>query len=987
MYILLMEPTQRFPIINSSYLHPSLIQSTALILMAKYNTEYSSSSLMLLHLLLTISFQIGQNAGAAAAAAVAEVDVGLILDADTIFGKIANTCISMGLEDFYASHPNYSTRLLLHHRDSKGDVVQAASAAIDLLKNVQVSAILGPQASTQANFVIDIGNKTKVPIISPATSPSLSPKENPYFIRAALIGSYQVKPVASIVKAFGWREIVLIYEDSSYGNGIVPHLTDALLLVNAQVRHRSVISISATDDHILQELYKLQTMQTRVFVLHMSLSLASRVFLKVKDVGMMSRGYVWITTDVTSFIDSMDSTVIESMQGVIGVKPYVPKSNELDKFKKRWRKRFLQENPDIDDEYNLNVFGLWAYSSVKALAMAVEKVKIAKPKFKKPNANVENLTDLVSIGTSEMGPRLLQSIRNMRFKDLSGEFNLVNGELQSSTFQIVNVNGKQDREIGFWTPKYGILKDLRPRNIKDNYTTSKEDLRIIIWPGESDIVPKGWEIPTSTKKKLRVGVPAKCGFEEFIKVETNPQTNAVSVTGLCAHVFEEVMDHYLPYYIPYEYIPFPSSGNPNQCPNYDDLVYQNFDVVVGDISIIANRSNFVDFTLPFTESGVSMIVPVKDNKSKGGWIFMKPLTMDLWLTIGAFFIFIGFVVWVIEHRINKEFRGPLLYQVGTMLWFSFSTLVFAHREKVISNLSRFVVITWMFVVLVVQSNYTASLTSMLTVQKLQPTVTDINALIKSGEYIGYQEGSFVGGLLKSSYPDPSKLKAYDSLQKFDEALSNGSKNNGVGAIVDELPYLRLFLAKYCNKYTMIGSTYKTAGFGFAFAKGSPLVPEVSRAILHVTEGKRMNEIPDKIYGKEQDCNMQDDITTTSESLTLDSFKGLFLIACVSSLSALIIFFGDFLYKNKDILTSNDSIREKVTKIAKSFDEKKDGPSRKEPTTTNEGIAMSRMVKTQVLEGPQSPAISIFHSAEGIFSQDEGLSTTEPGSPNQFMTLY
>ncbi|XP_052181358.1 glutamate receptor 2.9-like [Diospyros lotus] len=962
--------------------------------------EYSSSQLLLL-LFLIISFQYivpllgggggGRNGSASAAAAV-EVDVGLILDADTIFGKIANTCISMGLEDFYASHPNYSTRLLLHHRDSKGDVVQAASAAIDLLKNVQVSAILGPQASTQANFVIDIGNKTQVPIISTATSPSLSPKENPYFIRAALIGSYQVKPVASIVNAFGWREIVLIYEDSSYGNGIVPHLTDALLLVNAQVRHRSVISISATDDHILQELYKLQTMQTKVFVLHMSLSLASRVFLKAKDVGMMSKGYVWITTDVvTSFIDSMDSTVIESMQGVIGVKPYVPRSNELDKFKKRWRKRFLQENPDIDYEYNLNVFGLWAYSSVKALAMAMEKVKIVEPKFKETNANVENLTDLVAIGTSEMGPRLLQSIRNMTFKDLSGEFNLVNGELQSSTFQIVNVNGKQDREIGFWTPKYGILKDLRPRNIKDSYTTNKDDLRIIIWPGESDIVPKGWEIPTSTKKKLRVGVPSKCGFEEFIKVETNPQTNAITVTGFCALVFEEVMNHYLPYYIPYEYIPFPSPDNPNPCPNYDDLVHQialnKFDIVVGDITIVANRSNFVDFTLPFTESGVSMIVPVKDNESKGGWIFMKPLTRDLWLTIGAFFMFIGFVVWVLEHRVNKEFRGPPLYQVGTMFWFSFSTFVFAHREKVISNLSRFVAIVWMFVVLVVTSSYTASLTSMLTVQKLQPTVTDINVLIKSGEYIGYQEGSFVGGLLKSSYNDPPKLKTYDTLQKFDEALSNGSKNNGVAAIVDELPYLRLLLAKYCNKYIMVGPTYKTAGFGFAFAKGSPLVPEVSRAILNVTEGEKMNKILEKLYGKQQDCKMQDDIATTSESLTLDSFMGLFLIACVSSLFALIIFFCCFLYENKDILTSNDSIWEKVTKIAKSFDEKKDDPSRKQLTATNEGAAISRMVRTQVVEGPQSPTISMFHSAEGIFSQDERLSTTEPSSPNQFMTLY
>ena len=110
---------------------------------------------------------------------------------------------------------------------------------------------------------------------------------------------------------------------------------------------------------------------------------------------------------------------------------------------------------------------------------------------------------------------------------------------------------------------------------------------------------------------------------------------------------------------------------------------QKFDVVVGDITILANRSKFVDFTLPFTESGVAMIVPVKDDESKNEWIFMEPLTMDMWLIIGALFIFIGFVVWVLEHRVNKEFRGPPHQQVGMIFWFSFSTLVFSHRKSFI----------------------------------------------------------------------------------------------------------------------------------------------------------------------------------------------------------------------------------------------------------------------------------------------------------------
>ena len=107
---------------------------------------------------------------------------------------------------------------------------------------------------------------------------------------------------------------------------------------------------------------------------------------------------------------------------------------------------------------------------------------------------------------------------------------------------------------------------------------------------------------------------------------------------------------------------------------------QVYDAVVGDTTIVANRSLYVDFTLPYTESGVSMVVLVKDDKSKNFWIFLKPLSINLWLTTGAAFIFTGLVIWVLEHRVNTEFRGPPNQQLGLIFWFSFSTVAFAHSK-------------------------------------------------------------------------------------------------------------------------------------------------------------------------------------------------------------------------------------------------------------------------------------------------------------------
>ena len=47
----------------------------------------------------------------------------------------------------------------------------------------------------------------------------------------------------------------------------------------------------------------------------------------------------------------------------------------------------------------------------------------------------------------------------------------------------------------------------------------------------------------------------------------------------------------------------------------------------------------VDFTLPYTESGIAMVVPVKESINKNAWIFLKPLTPDMWFgTIMLFYL-------------------------------------------------------------------------------------------------------------------------------------------------------------------------------------------------------------------------------------------------------------------------------------------------------------------------------------------------------------
>ena len=92
-----------------------------------------------------------------------------------------------------------------------------------------------------------------------------------------------------------------------------------------------------------------------------------------------------------------------------------------------------------------------------------------------------------------------------------------------------------------------------------------------------------------------------------------------------------------------------------------------FDAAVGDIAIVTNRTKIVDFTQPYVESGLVIVVPIRTMNSSP-WAFLHPFTPLMWGVTAAFFLIVGVVVWILEHRINDEFRGPPKKQFVTILW-------------------------------------------------------------------------------------------------------------------------------------------------------------------------------------------------------------------------------------------------------------------------------------------------------------------------------
>lgn len=846
--------------------------------------------LYLLAVLLNWTSVTGQNS-TVAPSRMRVVNVGALFTFNSTIGRAARTAVEFAVEDINKDPSVLAgTMLRVIVQDTNCSGFLGIIGALELMVN-DVVAVIGPQSSGIAHVISHVVNELHVPLLSfGATDPALSSLEYPYFVRITQNDYFQMNAVADVIKYNGWREVIAIFVDDDYGRGGITALGDALAKQRSKISYKAAFPPNADNSTINDLLVQVNLVESRVYVVHVNPDSGLNIFSIAKNLGMLSTGYVWIATDwLASVLDSSGSAspdMINIVQGVIALRHHTPDSSLKRAFVSRWNSRIHKENTIS----SLNTYGLYAYDAVWLAALAIDQYLSegnnisfsADKKLHDANGSALHLEFLQSF---EGGSKLLQNVMQVNFTGLTGTIQFApDGNLIHPSYDVLNIGGSGFRIIGFWS-NYSGLSVVAPETLygkPTNTSTNSQQLYSAIWPGETTMRPRGWVFPNNGKP-LRIAIPNRASFKEFVSNDTGPD----KVKGFCIDVFKAAIN-LLPYPVPCSFILF---GDGSANPIYNDLVQKvadnTFDAAVGDISIVTNRTRIVDFTQPYIESGLVIVAPAKEINSSP-WAFLKPFTWEMWCVTGAFFILIGAVVWILEHRLNTEFRGTPRQQLVTICWFSFSTMFFAHRENTVSALARFVLIIWLFVVLIINSSYTASLTSILTVQQLSSGIDGLDSLISSTLPIGYQVGSFAKNyMIEQLNIAESRLVELRQPEDYAKALDRGPKDGGVAAIVDELPYVELFLSSYC-KFKIVGQEFTKSGWGFAFQRDSPLAIDLSTAILTLSEKGDLQRIVDKWLTK-TGCASQDNVND-SNRLSLPSFWGLFLICGIACFIALTVFF-------------------------------------------------------------------------------------------------
>ncbi|XP_047342207.1 glutamate receptor 2.5-like isoform X2 [Impatiens glandulifera] len=762
----------------------------------------------------------------------------------------------MAIDDFF-TQTNKS--LVLRVESSPNDPLQATLAARNLMDVQHVEVILGPQTWEEVSLVAELGERSHIPILSFSDfTPTWATERWSFLLQFSPSQSIQIKALAAIVSSWGWRRVNVIYEDmDSSVYGITPHLLDAFQKSGVEIGHLVPLPRFVSGISLMEILGNLKTDQCRVFVIHTSLPLSIRLFEVAKKMDMMTTDYVWITTtSTTSLVHSLNSSVMSSMQGVIGVNSYFPEMGpSYHDFYDRFYNKFGLEHVE-EKNHEPGIYALRAYDATWILAQAM---------------NMDRNKDRDNQG-------FIDRIFSTNSDGLSGKIHFVEKKPPPShLFQIINIHGRSYKELGYWSESFGFSRSVDGRV----NSSSMNILGTVIWPGGSHSIPKGWSLPTSFKP-WRIAVPNTTLFKLFETISYDPFQNKYRVSGLSVDLFKAAVDR-LPYYFPCDYVPFTGT--------FDALLEQvhlkNFDAAIGLIAITSKRYEKVDFTQTgLTEAGLLvMVVPVQIQSSNQAWLFVKPFTKAMWLLTAGINLYNGFVVWVIERDHIPEFKGSGLSQVGSLIWLSFSTLFSLRGAQLHNDLSRMAVVVWLFMALVVMQTYTANLTSMLTVPRLKPTITDIETLKYSRAMIGCTGQTFVPLYLSDVLQfNPSNIKAnYTSLDEIARALNTKE----IEAAFLQSPLAKQFLARYCKSFTLAGPTF-AGGYGFAFQKGSPVLPDINTALIQVIETGKFQELENSLISAEMCVEGNTGSKDDDISISANSFQGLFMITVGASTISLLI---------------------------------------------------------------------------------------------------
>ena len=272
------------------------------------------------------------------------------------------------------------------------------------------------------------------------------------------------------------------------------------------------------------------------------------------------------------------------------------------------------------------------------------------------------------------------------------------------------------------------------------------------------------------------------------------------------------------------------------------------DVAIAGITITAQREETLDFSYPYYESGLQILVNNGDrvlSQTIWGRIFSVFLRPQLYYGIAIFILILliaAHIIWLVERKHNPEFPSKYTRGIWESFWWAAVTVTtVGYGDKTPKKIAgKLFGLFWMCAGYFIFAYFTATVTTSFTLAEMQAVINGPQDLL--GKQVATIAGTTAVEYLKEQNIESIQ---YDTKEEAYLALNDRE----VDAVVYDAPALQYYASHQGrNKVKVVGSPFELQNYGIALPINSPYRKSINSALLTLMEDGTYKQIEEKWFG-------------------------------------------------------------------------------------------------------------------------------------------
>ncbi|XP_043509315.1 glutamate receptor ionotropic, NMDA 2B isoform X11 [Frieseomelitta varia] len=753
------------------------------------------------------------------------------------------------------------------------------------------------RSTASAQYFLQLAGYLGIPVIAwNADNSGLERRASQSNLQLQLAPSleHQTAAMLSILERYKWHQFSVVTSQIAGHDDFVQAVRERISDMQDTFKFTILSAILVTDP---RDLLELVNSESRVMLLYSTREEAIRILGAAHDYKITGENYVWVVTQ----------SVIENLQtpsqfpiGMLGV-------------------HFDTSTESLVSEIT---------TAVKVYAYGAEDF-LNNPANKRLSLNTQ-LSCEGSYGESrwDTGDLFFKYLKNVSVEGDQGKPNVEftqDGVLKAAELKIMNLRPGLSKQL-VWE-EIGVWKSWEKEGL---------DIKDIVWPGNTHTPPQG--VPEKFYLKITFleeppyinlappdPVSGKCLVDRGVHCRVAKESDMVEMdiqsaqknesfyqccSGFCIDLLQKFSEEIG---FTYELVRV-EDGKWGTLENgkwnglIADLVNRKTDMVMTSLMINAEREAVVDFTVPYMETGIAIVV-AKRTGIISPTAFLEPFDTASWMLVGivaihAATIMILLFEWLSPSGFNMK-KNPSpnhRFSFCRTYWLVWAVLFQAavHIDSPRGFTARFMTNVWALFAVVFLAIYTANLAAfMITREEFHEfTGVDDHRLAKPWSH----KPMFKFGTIPWSHTDSTLAKYFKEMHTYMKKFNKSSVADGIEAVISGemdafiydgtvLDYL-VAQDEDCRLLT-VGSWYAMTGYGLAFSRNSKYLQMFNKRLLDYRDNGDLERL--RRYWMTGTCKPGREVQKSSDPLALEQFLSAFLLLMMGILLAVAFLLLEHLY--------------------------------------------------------------------------------------------